>query len=155
MTTARRTIALCVLILIAILAGANLVVASGRFNSAYQAYDQLGLTLTRFDYVSPDDPIQTEFVISNPTDEQVTVLVVELRVQIGVHDTGGGEFREVATLRRGESYTVTVPLRINDKEYVRRAKTPLDWRVSGRVQVQLNPAIDPVWIPFVVRYLPE
>lgn len=155
MTTTRRTVALCVLILIAIVAGANLVVASGRFNSAYQAYDQLGLTLTRFDFTSPEDPIQTEFVISNPTEERVTVVAVELRVQIGVHDTGGGESRERATLQRGESYTVQVPLRINDKEYVRRAKKPLDWRVSGRVQVQLNPAIDPVWIPFVVRYLPE
>lgn len=155
MTITRRTVALCALTLIAILAGANLVVASGRFNSAFQAYDQLELALTSFEYSSPDDPIQTEFVITNPTDERVTVRAVELRVQIGVHDTGGGENREEAVLQRGESYSVSVPLRINDKEYVRRAKTPLDWRVSGRVQVQLNPAIEPVWIPFVVRYLPE
>ena len=154
----RRTVprvALVLLAILAIAAGVNLWVASSRFVAAYDAYDRLELTLSSFDYTSPEQPVATEFTVSNPSNERVTVREIELRLRLGVHDIGGGEVRPGVALTRGESLSVPVDLAIDDKNYVRQATEPLDWRVSGRVQVQLNPAIDPVWIPFVVRYLPE
>lgn len=150
-----RDLALLLLALLAIAAGANMVAASSRFVTAYETYDRLELSLSRFHFTSPDAPVETEFVITNPTGQPVTILAVELRLQLGVHDIGGGEVRPGAILQRGESFSTPVELAINDTSYVRRAAEPLDWRVSGRVQVRLNPAIDPVWVPFVVRYLPE
>jgi hypothetical protein len=45
---------------------------------------------------------------------------------------------------------------IDDRTYVRDIGLPdeqIDWRVSGRIQVRLAESLDPVWIPFVVRYL--
>ncbi len=150
-----RDLALVLLALLAILAGANMLVASSRFVAAYETYDRLELSLSRFHYTSPDAPIEAEFVIANPNGQRATVLAVELRLQLGVHDIGGGEARPAEVVERGGSLTIPVELAINDKSYVRRASEPLDWRVSGRVQVQLDPAIDPVWIPFVVRYLPQ
>lgn len=150
-----RDLALLLLALLAVAAGANMVAASSRFVTAYETYDRLELSLSRFEFTSPDVPVKTEFVVTNPTGQRVTVLAIELRLRLGVHDIGGGEARPGTVLERGESFSTPVELAINDKTYVRRASEPLDWRVSGRVQVRLNPAIDPVWIPFVVRYLPE
>ncbi|HBY45640.1 MAG TPA: hypothetical protein PLR44_01030 [Thermomicrobiales bacterium] len=150
-----RNLALILLAILAILAGVNILVASSHFVAAYDAYDRLELSLSQFHFTSPDDPVQTEFVINNPSGEQLTVLAIELRVQIGVHDIGGGEARPKTVLRSGESMTVPIELALNDKNYVRTANQPIDWRVSGRVQVQLKPQLDPVWVPFVVRYLPE
>lgn len=148
-------VALGLLALLAIVAGANLLVASNRFVSAYDAYDRLELTLGRFHYTTPDAPVETEFIVTNPSGERVTIREIELRLKLGVHDIGGGEVRPGSVLGRGESLAVPIDLAIDDKHYVREAAEPLDWQVSGRVQVQLNRAIDPVWIPFVVRYLPE
>lgn len=150
-----RDLALLLLAVLAVLAGANMVAASSRFVTAYETYDQLELSLSRFHFTSADVPVETEFVVTNPTGQRVTVLAIELRLKLGVHDIGGGEARPGTVVERGESLSTPVDLAINDKTYVRRAAEPLDWRVAGRVQVRLNPAIDPVWIPFVVRYLPE
>ncbi len=155
MSLPRQFVALGLLAVLAILAGANMFVASSRFVAAYDAYDRLELSLTRFEYERPEQPIETTFVVANPTGERVRVREIELRLRIGVHDIGGGEVRPGTELGRGESLSVPVQLAIDDENYVRRASEPLDWRVSGRVQVQLNPAIDPVWVPFVVRYLPQ
>lgn len=155
MSRGTQNIALGILALLAILAGANMVVASNRFVAAYDAYDRLGLSLSKFHYTDPDTPVEAEFVVTNPSSEKITVREIELRLRLGVHDVGGGEIRPGTVLGPGESLTAPVTLAINDRNLIRRADEPLDWQVSGRVQIQLSPAIDPVWVPFVVRYLPE
>lgn len=150
-----RDLALLLLGLLAIIVGSNMVVASGRFVAAYETYDRLELSLSRFHYTSSDDPIDAELLITNPDGERMTILAVELHLRLGVRDIGGGEARPKEVLERGGSLAVPVELAINDANVVRRADEPLDWRVSGRVQVRLREGTPSVWIPFVVRYLPQ
>jgi hypothetical protein len=152
----RQRVAFALLAVLAVVFGANLTTAATRFVRAYNAYDRLELNLTSFRYVMPDQPVETTFRVSNPSGESVELIEVELRISVGVHSVGGGQVRPQVTLAPDGSQEIPVALSINDKDYIMRAGTDaLDWRVSGRVQVQLNPAIDPVWIPFVVRYLPQ
>jgi hypothetical protein len=61
-----------------------------------------------------------------------------------------------ARLTAGQRQAFPLELHVADDDYVERLTTPsIDWRVSGRMQVVLDPGIDPVWIPFIVRRLPQ
>jgi hypothetical protein len=147
-----------ILVLLAVLFGTNLTTAATRFVRTYDAYDRLELNLTRFDYVAPDQLIETTFQVSNPSNEGIELIEIELRVSLGVHSIGGGQVRPGVQLRPGERQDFPVELSLNDQNYVAtaaRESDTLDWHVAGRVQVRLNPALEPVWIPFSVRYLPQ
>lgn len=148
--------ALAVLGVLALLLGANLAGAANRYFAAYRTYDELALDMPRFVYSGPEEPVQTELVVSNPSDQEVEVIEIELRLDAGVHRVGGGGVRPQQVLAPGASVTYPIDIRIFDDDYVRRraGDTP-DWRVTGRIQVELDPKIDPVWIPFSVQRLPE
>lgn len=157
MIVTRSQIALGALLALAILAGVNILSGTGRFISAYQVYDELGLELTRFDYTDEERPVAIEMVVSNPTDKTFTVQALDMRLNVGVHRVGGGVVYLNPPLTFGPGHVQTIPLDliINDKDYVSRVETPeIDWVVSGQIQVVLGPGIDPVWIPFGVRSLP-
>ena len=153
--TLRRS-AFLVLGVLALLLGANLAAAAGGFFAAYETYDDLTLDMPVFRYTNPDEPVRTELVVSNPSNQQVEVIEIELSLDAGVHRLGGGQMRPLMRIPPGGSMTFPMDLRIFDSDYVeRRAGPSPDWRVSGRIQVELDPQIDPVWISFSVRQLPE
>lgn len=153
--TLRRS-AFLILGVLALLLGANLAAAAGGFFAAYDTYDDLALDMPVFRYTNPDEPVRTELVVSNPSDQQVEVIEIELSLDTGVHRVGGGQMRPLMPIPPGGSMSFPMDLRIFDSDYVKRQAGPSpDWRVSGRIQVELDPQIDPVWITFSVRQLPE
>lgn|GEM_PF-2956895 len=150
-------IALALLGLLAVALGVNLVSATDRFVTAYDAYDSIRLELVEFEYVNPDEPVRTVVTITNPTDLKVEVRAIELRLNAGIRRVGGGETRperpltpeEEArfTLEPGEVQQFDVVLNINDRTYVRDlGDEEIDWRVTGRFQVLLDESIDEEWI---------
>lgn len=150
-------IALGLLGVLALVLGVNLVSATDRFVTAYDAYDKLTLELTDFQYASPDDPVRTVVTITNPTGITVEVRAIELKVNAGIRRVGGGETRIVSsapqaerdrfTLQPGESQQFEVILNIDDKTYVRDlGDSAIDWRVTGRFLVKLDEGIDEEWI---------
>lgn len=148
--------ALGILLVLALLLGVNLAAAANGFLTAFRTYDELALEMPRFVYSGPEEPVRTELVVTNPSDQEVEVTEIELRLDAGVHRVGGGSIRPEQTLAADTSNTFPIDLRIFDIDYVeRRAGPSPEWRVSGRIQVELNPKIAPVWIDFNVRRLPE
>jgi hypothetical protein len=150
-------IALGLLAVLAVAFGVNLVSATDRFVTAYDAYDALRLELTEFHYTSPDEPIQTVVTITNPTGITVDVHAIELKLNAGIRRVGGGEtriissspadMRERFTLSPGESQQFDVTLNIDDRIYVRDlGDSDIDWRVTGRYLVKLGKGIDEEWI---------
>jgi hypothetical protein len=149
-----QRIAFALLAILGLVLGVNLIASSSRFTTAYDVYDQLGLELEQFAYTSPQDPVETTLRVSNPSGQTIKVLAIELRLSAGVHRVGGGELRPEQTFPPRYSEAYSIPIHINDRDYIERLGTnPIDWRVSGRIQVLLDEALDPVWIPFVVRYI--
>lgn len=146
--------ALGLLVLLAVILGINLVTSSSRFTTAYDVYDQLGLELEQFEYTNPDEQIATSLRVTNPSGKTIEVIAIELRLNAGVHRVGGGELRPGVEFPPNHSAAYSIPLNINDSDYVERlGSDEIDWRVTGRIQVLLDEAIDSIWIPFVVRYL--
>jgi hypothetical protein len=151
-----QRVAIGLLALLALVMGVNLVSATSRFVTAYDTYDRIALELTEFTYVDAQQPVETQFVVGNPTRQTVEVIAIELALSAGVHRVGGGELRTQDRLVPGSSKTYTIHLHIFDRDYMERNITgDVDWRVRGRIMVQLDPAIEPEWIRFVVRYVPE
>jgi len=149
-----QRIAFGLLVVFGVMLGFNLVTSSSRFVTAYEVYDQLGLELEQFNYTNPDEQVETTLRVTNPSGQTIEVIAIELRLNAGVHRVGGGETRpgEVFPPQRSASYSI--PLNINDSVYVERlGTTEIDWRVSGRIHVLLNDALEPEWIEFAVRYL--
>jgi sporulation-control protein spo0M len=150
-------IALGLLGVLALAFGINLVSATDRFVTAYDAYDKLRLEMTEFHYTSPDEPVQSVVTITNPTGISVDVRAIELKLNAGIHRVGGGETRIISsasasererfTLSPGESQQFDVTLNIDDPTYVRNlGDAEIDWRVTGRFQVKLGKGIDEEWI---------
>jgi hypothetical protein len=149
--------ALAVLGILAIVLGINLVSATNRFVTAYDAYDAVRLELVEFDYTSPDEPVRTVVTITNPTGITIDVRAIELRLDAGIRRVGGGETRvtvppapedrETFRLDPGEVQQFEIVLNIDDRTYVRDlGNTEIDWRVTGRFQVKLDEGIDEEWI---------
>jgi hypothetical protein len=154
----RSRIALVVLAALAVLSSVNLFTGTRAFVNAYRVYDEMGLELTRFDYVDPASPVAIEMVVSNPTGETFDVKAFDMRLDAGVRRVGGGVLylNPAARFPAGHRQAFPIELHIDDEDYVERLTTPnVDWRVTGRVQVVLAQGIDPVWISFVVRQLPQ
>jgi hypothetical protein len=153
-----RRIAWMLLAALAVLASVNLFTGTRAFVNAYRVYDQMGLEMTRFDYVDPAAPVTIEMVVTNPTGETFEVKAFDMRLNAGVHRVGGGVLYLTPPVRfpTGHRQSFPMELHIDDEDYIERLTTPqVDWRVTGRVQVVLGPGIDPVWISFVVRQLPQ
>jgi hypothetical protein len=151
-----QRIALLLLAALALVLGINLISATSRFTNAYETYDTLYLELTSFNYTDPDTPVPTTFTIGNPTRNTIEVIEIELNLNAGIHRVGGGTNRVLDVLEPGETRGYPVELLIFDRDYItRRIEGEPEWRMRGRVMVSIDPAIEPVWIPFVVRYIPE
>jgi hypothetical protein len=150
-----QRIALGLLAIFAMAMGLNLISATSRFVEAFKTYDTLHLALTEFHYTDPSSPIETRFEVGNTSRRTIDVIAIELNLNVGVHRVGGGENRVLDTLAPGQTASYPVLLNIFDRDYVERrvVGTP-DWRVRGRVMVEIDPAIGPVWINFVARYIP-
>jgi hypothetical protein len=149
-----QRLAFGLLALLAIVLGVNLIASSSRFTTAYEVYDQLGLELEQFDYTDPDTPVATTLRVTNPSGQTIDVIAIELRLNAGVHRVGGGETRPEMEFRPQQSETFAIALNISDSRYVEQlGDGDIDWRVTGRIHVQLDDSIDPIWIPFVVRYI--
>jgi len=150
-------IALGLLGVLAVVLGINLVSATNRFVTAYDAYDAIRLEMTEFEYVSPDEPVRTVVTITNPTNITVEVRAIELKLNAGIRRVGGGETRidtrpsqemaDVYTLDPGEAQQFEVILNIDDRTYVRGlGDAEIDWQVTGRFMVKLDKGIDEEWI---------
>lgn len=150
-------IALTLLGILALVFGVNLVSATNRFVTAYDAYDAVRLEMTEFEYTSPDEPVRTVVTITNPTDITVEVRAIELRLDAGIRRVGGGESRierlapqdkrDQFTLEPGEAQRFEVILNIDDRTYVRDlGDIEIDWQVTGRFMVKLDEGIDAEWI---------
>lgn len=150
-------IALAILGVLALVFGINLVSATNRFVTAYDAYDAVRLELTEFEYTSPNEPVRTVVTITNPSEITVEVRAIELKLNAGIRRVGGGETRleprapqekrDQFTLGPGEAQQFEVFLNIDDRTYVRdRADAAIDWRVTGRFMVKLDEDIDEEWI---------
>ncbi len=150
-------IALGLLGILAIVLGANLVSATNRFVTAYDAYDSVRLELTEFEYVNPDEPVRTVVTITNPTEITVEVRAIELKLNAGIRRVGGGETRidsrpspemaDIYKLGPGEAQQFEVILNIDDPTYVRDlGDVEIDWQVTGRFMVKLDEGIDEEWI---------
>ncbi len=150
-------IALGLLAVLAVVLGINLVSATDRFVTAYDAYDAVRLELTEFEYVNPDEPVRTVVTITNPTGITVEVRAIELKLNAGIRRVGGGETRidsrpspqmaDTFTLGPGEAQQFEVVLNIDDRTYVRDlGDIEIDWQVTGRFMVKLDKGIDEEWI---------
>jgi hypothetical protein len=150
-------IALGLLAVLAVVLGINLVSATDRFVTAYDAYDAVRLELTEFEYVNPDEPVRTVVTITNPTGITVEVRAIELKLNAGIRRVGGGETRidsrptqemiDTYTLAPGETQQFEVILNIDDRTYVRDlGDVEIDWQVTGRFMVKLDKGIDEEWI---------
>ena len=150
-------IALGLLGVLAVVLGINLVSATNRFVTAYDAYDAVRLEMTEFEYISPDEPVRTVVTITNPTEITVEVRAIELRLNAGIRRVGGGETRidsqpspemaDTYTLGPGEAQQFEVLLNIDDRTYVRDlGSVEIDWQVTGRFMVKLDEGIDEEWI---------
>lgn len=150
-------IALALLGILALVLGINLVSATNRFVTAYDAYDAVRLEMTEFEYTGPDDPVRTVVTITNPTGITVEVRAIELRLNAGIRRVGGGEtrietrapqdIRDQFTLAPGEAQQFEVILNIDDRTYVRDlGAVEIDWQVTGRFMVKLDEGIDEEWI---------
>lgn len=150
-------IALGLLAVLAVVLGINLVSATDRFVTAYDAYDAVRLELTEFEYVNPDEPVRTVVTITNPTGITVEVRAIELKLNAGIRRVGGGETRigsrpspemtDTFTLGPGEAQQFEVILNIDDRTYVRDlGDVEIDWQVTGRFMVKLDKGIEEEWI---------
>jgi hypothetical protein len=145
------------LAVLAVVLGINLVSATDRFVTAYDAYDAVRLELTEFEYVNPNEPIRTVVTITNPTGITVEVRAIELKLDAGIRRVGGGETRidtrptqemtDTYTLGPGEAQQFEVILNIDDRTYVRDlGDVEIDWQVTGRFMVKLDKGIEEEWI---------
>jgi hypothetical protein len=150
-------IALGILGVLAVVFGINLISATDRFVTAYDAYDAVRLELTEFEYVNPDEPIRTVVTITNPTEITVGIRAIELKLDAGIRRVGGGETRidsrssqemiDTFTLGPGEAQQFEVILNISDRTYVRDlGDVEIDWRVTGRFMVKLDKDLGEEWI---------
>jgi hypothetical protein len=151
-----QRVSLALLAILAVALGINLVSASSRFVAAHDTYDRIEMELTAFRYVDPESPVETTFVVRNPTGRSIEVIEIELALNAGIHRVGGGVARPVADVPSGDILSTPIDVIIFDRDYVRRQDgEPIDWRLRGRLMVRIDPDIDPEWIPFTVRYIPE
>lgn len=150
-------VALALLGVLAIVLGVNLVSATNRFVTAYDAYDAVRLEMIDFEYSSADQPVRTVVTISNPTEITVEIRAIELKLDAGIRRVGGGEtridsrapqdLRDQFTLAPGESQEFEVILNIDDRTYVEDlGDIEIDWQVTGRFMVKLDEGIDEEWI---------
>jgi len=150
-------VALALLGILALVLGVNLVSATNRFVTAYDAYDAVRLEMTEFEYSSPEEPVRTVVTITNPTDITVEVRAIELKLDAGIRRVGGGETRierldsqdkrDQFSLAPGESQQFEVILNIDDRTYVQAlGDVEIDWEVTGRFMVKLDEGIDEEWI---------
>ncbi|MDQ3547343.1 MAG: hypothetical protein M3439_00860 [Chloroflexota bacterium] len=150
-------VALALLGVIALILGVNLVSATNRFVTAYDAYDAVRLEMTEFEYSGPDEPVRTVVTITNPTEITVDVRAIELKLNAGIRRVGGGEtrierldsqdMRDQFSLAPGEAQQFEVILNIDDRTYVQSlGDVEIDWQVTGRFMVKLDEGIDEEWI---------
>jgi hypothetical protein len=150
-------VALALLGVLAVVFGVNLVSATSRFVSAWDAYDSVRIELADLVYTRPDEPVYATAVITNPSGVSIDIRAIELRLDAGIRRVGGGELRPARpataddaarfTLDPGESQAFVVTLNIDDEDYVERLGTSeIDWRVSGRVQVKFEKDLDERWV---------
>ncbi len=150
-------VALALLGVIALILGVNLVSATNRFVTAYDAYDAVRLEMTEFEYSGPDEPVRTVVTITTPTEITVDVRAIELKLNAGIRRVGGGEtrierldsqdMRDQFSLAPGEAQQFEVILNIDDRTYVQSlGDVEIDWQVTGRFMVKLDEGIDEEWI---------
>ncbi len=150
-------VAIGLLGVLALIFGINLISATDRFVTAYDAYNAVRLELVEFEYIDPDTPVRTVVEITNPTGITVDVRAIELRLNAGIRRVGGGEtrinrlasqdIRDQFSLGPGEVQRFEVQLNIDDSTYVRDlGDAEIDWQVTGRFMVKLDEGIDEEWI---------
>lgn len=144
--------ALVILALIAVVMGANWVSATTRFYDANQAYDRLTPTLEGFEFTGPNDPVFIDIGISNPSRTDVEVLWLRISLRAGLQSVGGGEVEVRQMLEAGGYEVFRVEAHITDRTYIERLEgEPINWLLSGQLQVRLDPDITATWINFRVR----
>lgn len=147
--------ALAALAVLAVAFGANLAVTTRRSVAAYEAYDALRLTLDAFAFQAADRPVRVEIGVGNPTTTPLSIEALELRLADGSHTLGGGVLHTPAPLAGGAAVHLVVEAAIDDESYVaQRDPASINWIITGRILVQLEHG-EPVWIPFVTRYVAE
>lgn len=145
-------IALSLLAIAALVLSVNYVSATTRFFAANQAYDLLEPSLQGFAFTGADDQVLVDFGISNPSDSDVTILQVRVTLRAGLQGVGGGSVQVHELLPAGASDVYRIEANISDRSFVRSLEgTEISWLLSGEIQVQLDPDIDPVWVDFRVR----
>lgn len=145
-------IALTLLAIAAVVLSLNYVSATTRFFAANQAYDLLEPSLEGFTFTGVDDPVLVDFGITNPSSTDVSILQVRVTLRAGLQGVGGGSVQVQESLHAGESMVVRIDAVISDRTYVRNLDgTEISWLLSGEIQVQLDPDIEPVWVDFRVR----
>lgn len=151
-----QRVAIGLLAVLSVLLGLNLIGATSRFVTAYDTYDRIEMELTQFDYIDPDTPIAATFVVRNPTNREIEVIEIELGANAGVHRVAGGTARPQTIVPAGGELTTPLDIVISDRDYVRRlGDGEIDWRIRGRLMVKIDEDIEPDWIPFSVRFVPE
>ncbi len=145
-------IALTLLAIAAVVLSVNYVSATTRFFAANQAYDLLEPSLEDFTFTGVEDPVLVDFGIANPSGTDVVILQVRVTLRAGLQGVGGGSAQVREPLPAGESMVVRIDAAISDRNYVRNLEgQQISWLLSGEIQVQLDPDIEPVWVDFRVR----
>jgi hypothetical protein len=144
------------LAMLALLLGYNLIVATSRYVTAYEAYDRLALELDRFDFAGSREPVTVAIGLDNPTARSLEVIELELTLSAGVHVVGGGHVTTPLLLGPRQREQVVVTAEISDQNYVEQlVGQAIEWQVRGRILVRAYRGAESEWISFGTRYITE
>lgn len=143
-------VALALLVLLAGVFGVNLAAGTARYNDTFKTYDLLTFSVVEFTYNGPNDPIDVALRITNPSDHDVDVLVIEIALRTGGQAIGGGQARPGITVAAGESVVVPFTAQISFPNYLERLGPDpvLEWQATGRIRVRLDPDLETTWVPY-------
>jgi hypothetical protein len=143
-------VALALLVVMAGVFGVNLVAGTARYVDTFRTYDQLTFSVDEFSYNGPREPIDVALRITNHSDHDIDVLVIEIALRAAGVAIGGGQARPNITVPAGESVVVPFTAQISFPAQLEELgpDPTVEWLATGRIRVRLNPELDTTWVAF-------
>lgn len=142
--------ALALLIVIAAAFGTNLVAGTARYVETFKTYDKLNFSVEAFTYNGPREPIDVALRVTNPSDQDIDVMVIEIALRTAGLAMGGGQARPNLTVPAGESVVIPFTAQISFPAQLEELgpNPTLEWLATGRIRVRLDPELDSTWVEY-------
>lgn len=145
-----------VLIVAALLAGVNTLAAAGGWLTAWRAFDDFGISLTRVTVSQDQSAIDVGLRLSNGSPSRIEI--VQVTVALGLDGrtfSGGQQSPSSLAIPPGgrQEMIITNPVYGIDRQFLAShlERASYEWEVQGRVLVRVAGVPGTTWVPYAGR----